>query len=109
MLARGAACSSDLAIASRSLCFAPRCDELDEDVIERGSRPDTGFQFGRRADGYDSAAIDERDTVAEIINFIHEMRGYDHRSLKPVAQIEHAFPHGLARAGIETDGGLVEE
>jgi hypothetical protein len=80
-----------------------------KDIIEGGGRPDARFQFGGSADSCYPTAVNERDAVAEFVDFVHMMRRHDHRSVEPVSQVEHTLPYCLARPRIETHCGLIEE
>ena len=80
--------------------------KFDEDVIERGTRPDAGFQLGRRTSRRYVAMVDQRDTITELVDLIHVMRCHDHSAIK---LIEHMSPYSFSSSGIETNGGFNEK
>ena len=53
--------------------------------------------------------IDERDAIAELVDFVHVMRGDDHGPLKPVPEIEDAIPHRFASRRIKPHCRLIEK
>src|ERR1039458_10671751 len=109
MLAGCPTFTPDFAIVSLGFGFARCSNEPDKDVIERGIGTDACLQFGGSADGWNPATVDERNAVAEFVDFIHVMRCDDHRPVKSVPEIESPLPHGFARTGVEPNGRLVEE
>src|ERR1700722_18164092 len=53
--------------------------------------------------------VDDGDAVAEIVGFVHVMRGDEDRQLHAVAQLVEHLPDSNARYGIEAGGGFVEK
>ncbi len=53
--------------------------------------------------------IDERDTIAKRVDFIHVMRGDDYGPLEPVPEIQDAVPHRFASRWVKPHCGLIEE
>src|ERR1035441_9762305 len=101
MLAGCPTFAPDFAIVSLGFGFARRGDESEKNVIERGIRPNARFQFRRSADGGNPATVDQRNAVAELVDFIHVMRCHDHRSIKSFPEVEDMFPDCLASTRIK--------
>ena len=63
----------------------------------------------KSADRRNAPAINERETVAELIDFIHVMGRHDHGAVEPVSQIEDALPNCFTGGGIEADRRFIEK
>src|SRR5262249_28052758 len=100
-----------------------RVPARDSSVAERGERgrdvpldaqldefgAETGEQSPRCVEGDDSAGVDDREAVAELLCLVEVVRRQQHRQLPPVATPgEHVGTLG-AGGGVEPDGRLVQE
>src|SRR5690606_25920563 len=58
--------------------------------------------------GEEAALVDDPHAVAEALGFLHVVRGVDDGRAAAL-EVEDGVENGVARLGIDADGGLVEE
>jgi hypothetical protein len=82
--------------------------------VRRGQRDskrrltDLGLQLTRGAFRHDASTVDDGDARAELVGFLHVLRGQEDRRPGCV-QLSYLLPQRGAGVGIEARGGLVEE
>jgi len=109
VLAFSAAGATDLSIAAFCLGFAFSPHKLDENIIERGVRPNSRLELAWLSNRRYSTSINQGNPVAKLIDLVQMVRRYDHGGPEVAAQVEDMIPNRLARCGIEPDRRFVKE
>ena len=85
-----------------SVSVACRLDRHD------GVGADAALEFGRGVEREDLAVVHDRHPVAQLVGFLHVVRG-QHDGLPLGVEALEQIPQGQASLGVEPGGGLVEE
>src|SRR5882762_10473796 len=106
--AGGAAAGADIAQPSLRVSETV-AGVVPEHVLQAGSGPEAVLQLLRRAGGPDGAVMHQRDPVAELVGLLHVVRGEQDRHAVLLLHVLHPGPDADPRAGIEPDGGFVQD